>query len=191
MQVWASACKDTRSTASTRFAAFSLSVGAEINRFVKTEQFAVIRRARHRRDAMRFTNTSCCLQPSAALSPRRRHDYNDEDVTNFDEVVVPMREAAKEALRPRLWWATNASSNARGPVNRGTWSGPGAVIVGGGPAGFSAATMPQVDLEPLVVAALRQLEGARPTTTRASPRALMRWTWCRGSRSRRRASALK
>ena len=27
-------------------------------------------------------------------------DYNDEDVTNFfDEVVVPMREAAKEALR--------------------------------------------------------------------------------------------
>ncbi len=39
-------------------------------------------------------------------------DYNDEDVTNFfDEVVVPMREAAKEALRPQaVVGPTNASS---------------------------------------------------------------------------------
>ena len=38
--------------------------------------------------------------------------YNDEDVTNFfDEVVVPMREAAKEALRPQaVVGPTNASS---------------------------------------------------------------------------------
>ena len=41
-------------------------------------------------------------------------DYNDEDVTNFfDEVVVPMREAAKEALRGAVAAAERSGKKKR------------------------------------------------------------------------------
>ena len=93
-------------------------------------------------------------------------DYNDEDVTNFfDEVVVPMREAAKEALRPQaVVGPTNASSlqcSADQLTVRILEADRKLVIVGGGPAGFSAATYAaRADLEPLVVARdFGQLEG--------------------------------
>ena len=71
-------------------------------------------------------------------------DYNDEDVTNFfDEVVVPMREAAKEALRPQaVVGPTNASSlqcSADQLTVRILEADRKLVIVGGGPAGSSAA----------------------------------------------------
>ena len=69
-------------------------------------------------------------------------DYNDEDVTNFfDEVVVPMREAAKEALRPQaVVGPTNASSlqcSADQLTVRILEADRKLVIVGGGPAGLS------------------------------------------------------
>ena len=93
-------------------------------------------------------------------------DYNDEDVTNFfDEGVVPMREAAKEALRPQaVVGPTNASSlqcSADQLTVRILEADRKLVIVGGGPAGFSAATYAaRADLEPLVVARdFGQLEG--------------------------------
>ena len=93
-------------------------------------------------------------------------DYNDEDVTNFfDEVVVPMREAAKEALRPQaVVGPTNASSlqcSADQLTVRILEADRKLVIVGGGPAGFSAATYAaRADLQPLVVARdFGQLEG--------------------------------
>ena len=46
-------------------------------------------------------------------------DYNDEDVTNFfDEVVVPMREAAKEALRSAVAAAEESAVSRSGKKKR-------------------------------------------------------------------------
>ena len=94
--------------------AFSLSLGAEINRFVtRQKQFSDPTSERHRRDAKMGPKHLLLLAAvGSAFLQDADMDYNDEDVTNFfDEVVVPMREAAKEALRPQaVVGPTNASS---------------------------------------------------------------------------------